>query len=156
MTVTGSGNMNWIKTFSMIQEIKKEISRLQITPKVLRNFGLLFYVIFGIWSALMYWRIDPHWSWTALVSIGFLLVSIFFPMVLRQPYRLWMSLAFVMGWFMTRLILTTLFFVAMTPMGVVLRLLNKDLLSETIHKNANTYWNRYKGTQDKERYEKQF
>lgn len=140
----------------MIQEIKKEISRLEITPKALRNFGLLFCVIFGIWAALMYWRIDPRWSWPALVSIGFLLIGILFPMALRQPYRLWMLLAFVMGWFMTRLILSTLFFVVMTPMGVILRLLKKDLLDETIQKDARTYWNKYEGIQDKDRYGKQY
>lgn len=140
----------------MIKEIKKEISRLEINRKTLRNFGLLFFGIFSIWAGMMYWKTNPYWLWPVMASIGFILIGIFCPMVLRQPYRLWMSLAFVMGWFMTRLILSILFFVVMTPMGIILRLLKKDLLDETIHKDAMTYWNKYEGMQDKDRYGKQY
>ncbi len=140
----------------MIKDIKKEISRLEINRKTLRNFGLLFFGIFCILAGMMYWKANPFWPWLVMASIVFLLIVVFFPMSLRQPYRLWMSLAFVMGWFMTRLILSTLFFVVMTPMRMVLRWLKKDLLDETIQKDAGTYWNKYEGIQDKDRYGKQY
>lgn len=140
----------------MIKEIKKEISRLEVDRKTLRNFGLLFFGVFGIWAGIMYWKTNPYWPWPVMASIGFCLIGVFFPMSLRRPYRLWMSLAFVMGWFMTRLILSTLFFVVMTPMAVILRFLKKDLLGETIHKDARSYWNKYEDMQDKDRYGKQY
>lgn len=140
----------------MILEIKKEISRLEITPKALRNFGLLFCVIFGIWAGMMYWKVNPYWPWAVMASIGFLLISIFSPMAFRQPYRLWMLLSFLLGWFMTRVILSLTFFVIMTPIGIILKFLGKDTLNKAFHKDAETYWNKHEPIRNKERYNKQF
>jgi len=140
----------------MINEIRREVSRLAITRKKLREFCLLFCAVSGILGGIGFWKANPYWTRFVAVSIGFFLAGFFFPMAFRQPYRLWMSLAFIMGWFMTRLILTSAFFLIMTPMAMLLKLLRKDILEEGLKKEAGTYWKRYEPVQDKERYKKQF
>src|SRR3989344_5575050 len=138
----------------MIQEIKREVSRLEITSRTLRNFGMLFWFIFGVWAGKMYWKAEPHWLLPAGASMAFLVLSFFFPMILRQPYRLWMLLAFFLGWLMTRVILSLAFFVIMTPIGIFLKFLRKDILNKEFQKDAETYWNKYEPIKGKERYNK--
>jgi hypothetical protein len=140
----------------MISEIKKELSGLEITPKTLRNFGLLFFAVFGIAAGMMLWKGNPNGKWPAVVSLVFLATGIFSPGTLRHPYRLWMSLAMVMGWFMTRIILVAAFWLIMTPSGWLLRAMGKDLLDEKIQKGSPTYWKKHEPVHDKERYKKQF
>lgn len=140
----------------MICEIRKEISGLEITQRTLRNFGLLFCAVFVLWALIMFWKGSPVWKWPAAVSLGFLLSGILFPSALRQFYRLWMSLAFVLGWLMTRLILMTTFFLIMTPLGRSLRMVGKDLLDEKIRKEPGTCWKPHKQFGGPEQYKKQF
>lgn len=140
----------------MITEIRREAAKLTITTKKLREFCLLFCAVSGIMGGIGLWKGSPYWAWFAGISIGFLLAGLFFPMAFRRPYRLWMSLAFIMSWFMTRLILIFAFFLIMTPMALLLKILRKDILEKGLNKEAGTYWKRYEPVQDKERYKKQF
>ena len=67
------------------------------------------------------------------------------------------KIAHALGWFNTRLILTVMFYLLFTPIGLVLRLLGKDLLNRKIEPNAETYWiDREEEAFDRKRYEKQF
>ena len=52
----------------------------------------------------------------------------------------WMTLAFALGWFNTRLLLGIFFYLILTPIGVLMRLFGKDLLDQRIDKRATTYW----------------
>ena len=140
----------------MISEIKKQISMLEITRKTLRNFGLLFCVIFGVWAGIMFLKAKPYWLWFAAVSTVFFLSGMLFPMVFGHFYRLWRSLAFILGWFMTGVILTVVFFVLVTPIGIALKVLGVNLLDEGVQKKSKTYWKKHETVQNKERYQKQF
>ncbi len=155
MTWTGRRSMNWIEV-PMISEIKKELTGLEVTPKTLRSFALLFCALFGVWAGALFWKGSPNGMWPAGASMVFLLAGIFFPMTLGLPYRLWMALAFVMGWLMTRLVLTAAFFLIMTPWGRLLKLMGKDLLDERIQKETPTYWKKHDAVSDREQYKRQF
>lgn len=140
----------------MLREIKKELSGLKITDKTMRNFGLLFCVLFGVWGAAMYWKGNPRWLWPAAASGAFFFIGMLLPMKLKTPYIIWMSFAFVLGWFMTRVILSLVFFAIITPMGVLLRIWGKDLLDTKFQKDGATHWKKHEGEHDISRYEKQF
>ena len=140
----------------MIAEVKKDMKDLMINRKILRNFGLIFCIIFGMTSGVMYWKGHAAWKFPAGAGLGFLLSGYLFPMVLRRLYWLWMFAAAVMGWGMTRVVLFLAFSLIMTPMGCILRLLGKDILDKNIHKEARTYWKKHVGVQNKDRYMNQF
>ncbi|NUO82084.1 hypothetical protein HUU05_18590 [candidate division KSB1 bacterium] len=57
-----------------------------------------------------------------------------------EAYRGWMALAVAMGFVMTRVILTVLFYGMFTPIALVMKLLRKDPLHERFDKQAETYW----------------
>ena len=79
------------------------------------------------------------------------------PALLKPVQKVWMSFAVVMGWFMTRVILAVLFFLVVTPIGVIFKVLGKDIIGVKIDKEAESYWAE-KGNvnKDKSSYEKQF
>jgi len=141
---------------TMIRDIKLELTRLEIARTTLRNFGLLFFAVFGVWTGLLVWKGSSQWPWPAAAAFGFLITGLFFPAVLRRPYELWMLLAIILGWFTTRIILVIAYVVIMSPMGWLLRRLGKDVLDEQIDKDAATYWKKHEPLSGKEQYKKQF
>ena len=87
----------------------------------------------------------------------FLLLGVLIQRSLRAVYKIWMSFALVMGWFMSRLILSVLFYFVVTPIGLCMRLFGKDLLNQRFDKDAETYWiKKDKEEFDRSRYEKLF
>ena len=62
------------------------------------------------------------------------------PLLLKPVYKLWMVVARITGWFMTRIILGILFYLVVTPISLIARLAGKDFLDEKLDKNATSYW----------------
>jgi len=92
-----------------------------------------------------------------LISVMFFLSVFLFSGLLKSIYTLWMKLAFILGWINTRLILLVIFYLVVTPMGLVTKLFGIDLLDLRIDKRKVSYW------RDKEKklfnptdYERQF
>jgi hypothetical protein len=74
---------------------------------------------------------------------------------LRGVFRVWMGVAVVLGYFMSRIILSLLFYLVVTPIGLAMKLMGKDVLNEKWDRKAESYWiKRDKKTFDKKRYEK--
>jgi hypothetical protein len=123
----------------------------------LRNFGLTVGIAFGVLAALLFWREKAHYIYFAVISVVFLGLALLIPAVLKPVERVWMTAAGAMGWFMTRVILTILFFVVFTPIGLIARLCGKDFLGLKMDRSAASYWI-YREARDlaKEDYEKQF
>ena len=76
---------------------------------------------------------------------------------LRPVYRIWMKGARFIGEIVSFVLLAAIFYVIFGLVGIVLRLMRKDLLDERINKSAKTYWlSARSGVYDRERYTKQF
>ncbi|HWR72878.1 MAG TPA: SxtJ family membrane protein [Nitrospirota bacterium] len=140
----------------MVNDITKEFTELDRTPQALRNFGLLFFGLFGIVAGVMVWKGNSLWPLFAVIAGGFLLAGAAFPRALVYPYLAWMAFALLLGWVITRLVLTTVYYIVMTPIGLVLRIAGKDMLDQKIDKGAESYWKKHEAGTDLERYRKQF
>lgn len=116
------------------------IERIDATPKKLRDFGILFAVICGLVAAWGVWHGSAAWPWWLGGGALFLVPGLTAPGLLKPVYVAWMTFAFVLGWINTRLILGLFFYCVMTPVGLVLRLMGKDLLDEKIDRGAQSYW----------------
>ena len=76
-------------------------------------------------------------------------------MLLLPLQKVWMAFAVVMGWFMTRVILGVLFYLAFTSTGVVARVFGKRFLGT--NKPQKSYWNyRKPRIRDRKSYERQY
>ena len=78
------------------------------------------------------------------------------PIILKPVYFLWMIFAFILGWVMTRVILSIVFYIIITPIGLITRLLGEDFLNIKKIKN-DSYWNNRDSSEElNQNYEKQF
>lgn len=129
----------------------------QVERKGLREFGLTVGIAFGVLAALLYWREKAHYIYFVPVSAALILLGLIVPVVLRPIRKGWMTLAAGMGWFMTRVILTILFFGVFTPLGAIARLVGKQFLHVHIDRSAESYWVYREGAETgPDRLEKQF
>jgi hypothetical protein len=127
------------------------------TREEVRKFGLLFGVVFAALAVYLRYAGNGRWYWCVVAASGFLGSGYLAYSVLRPIYLGWMKFAFLLAWINTRVILGIFFFLAITPVGFVLRLTGKDLLDEKIDKEAKTYWKkREKAPSDPQRYERMF
>ncbi len=128
----------------MLHEIIQELRNLNVSRSALQKFGWL---IGGLLLALGLWFLfkgDPthqHFGYLSSV-LGLFLFTLgtLSPKILTPIYRLWMGLAFVMGAIMSRVILTIVFFLLVTPIGLVMRLFRKDLLHLRITGEEHSFW----------------
>jgi len=126
--------------------IRAEIRELSPTVSDFRKTG---WTVGGVLLAiaavlvLLQWRRgeEIHLQ-PVLVGLGALLVVLatVAPKLLRPFYWGWMGLAVVMGFFMSRVILTIFFFLVITPVALVFKLIGRDALHRKLDRQATTYW----------------
>ena len=110
------------------------------TSRELRKFGFVMAGAFGVLGAIAAWRGRPAAPHLLAVAVLFVLPALAWPRILAPIERAWMKLAEAIGSVMTVVILTLAFIVVFTPMGIILRLLGKDLLGLKPDRKLQTYW----------------
>ena len=115
-------------------------SRRPKTIRDLRRFGLVMSGAFAVIGGLAAWRGRPAAPALFALAIAFLVLALAWPRLLAPIERGWMKLAEAIGSVMTVVILTLAFILVFTPMGLVLRLLGKDLLGLKPDRKLQTYW----------------
>jgi hypothetical protein len=111
-----------------------------VTKKELQQFSYIVGAIFlaiGLWPFVFGGELPRIWA----LAVGGLLVfsGIVLPRSLIPVHRAWMSLGHALGWVNTRIILGLVFFVMITPMGMIMRLFGKDPLSRHFISSAQSY-----------------
>ncbi len=144
---------------SLITDVASELQKVKADRKALRNFGITMAIALAILGTLLFFfghhSQRAYWLWG--VGALFLLFGFVMPMILKPIHKVWMGLAFVLGWFVSRIILIILFYLVIMPIGILMKLLGKDLLHRKIDKNASTYWlKRDVSDDDPKKYEKLF
>ena len=123
----------------------------------LRRFGVTVSVGLACLGLLAWYRghtTTPALLWT--IATVLFLFGLIFPNLLRRIEQLWMSLALVLAWVNTRIILTLLFYGVFTPIGVIMRLF-RDPLDRRLHDGCVSYWVRREPKAfDPKSYENQF
>ena len=130
-----------------------------------RQIRVLALAIFGLTSVMTVIRYIrrgiPEGVPVMFVVVGIalllVLISLVSPDTLRPAYRAWMVLARALGWFVTRLFLSVFFYVMITPIAIVMRLLGKRPLDLDFTRRASTYWvEKAHSEEQMERYTRQY
>ncbi|MBD3305418.1 hypothetical protein GF339_03490 [candidate division KSB3 bacterium] len=138
-------------------EVVQELQHLDTGEKSLRKFGLTMAVVLGILSLYALHRTSDLFPIVFLLFLIFWLAGITHPIALRKVYVGWMTLALILGFFMTRLILAVMYYVVFTIIGLILRLFNRDMLDQQYDPQAASYWQRRQPPQDIQQHlERQF
>ena len=136
---------------------KEEIKNIKEDNSTLRKFGLTVGTVLFVAGIVLY--LTGKSSSFVIGGIGVLLIlfGLILPTLLKPLNKIWMILAVILGWFMSRLILFILFYIVITPIGFFLKLMGKDFLNRKIDNNSQTYWEtREKKITEKIDYERQF
>ena len=123
----------------------------------LKKFGIIIGIILLIISGFLFWKEKESFQIFLAIGIILFLTAIALPSVLKPVYWIWMIFAIILGWFMTRVILSLLFYVVFTSIGLTLRFFGKQFLELRWDKSKESYWNyKIKKKYKKSDYERQF
>lgn len=137
--------------------IREEIHALQPEKKDFRSFGLVVGGVFLAIAAFALWREKAWYVWPAGIGAPLVVLGAVVPSILRPVYFAWMSMAVVLGFVMTRVILTLFFFLVLTPVGLFFKLIGRDALHRKIDRSGTTYWiDKKYDIEDRSRFEKFF
>jgi hypothetical protein len=132
------------------------MSTAKATHKELRTFGLTMFCALAVLGGVLVWRGRTAGFVLWGIGLAFVLVALVRPGMLASLYAYWMKLALVMGIVMSHVILAVLYYVVVTPTGLVMRALGKRPLTLKPETGLESYWVPKKGGQPRERYEKMF
>ena len=113
----------------------------ELDRKGLRDFGLTtgiaIVVIFGLFFPWLLERPWPTWPWVIAGMLWFL--ALLGPQWLRPVYRGWMKFGLLASRVMTPLVLGIVYFVIISPMAIIMRLLGKDPLQRSLDPEQESY-----------------
>ena len=136
----------------MIEEIKN----IPNSNRDIRSFGITMGIILFIISGLLMYYDKESYQLIAIIASTFIGIGFILPILLKPIYYVWMIFAAILGWVMTRVILSIVFYLIMTPIGLITRIIGEDFLSLK-NISSNSYWNnRDSSTELNQDYEKQF
>ena len=137
--------------------IRDEIKSLKTDRTTLRKFGLVVGIVFLLIALWLAHRGNAAWWFCATAGAPLAILGLIWPSALRLAYIGWMSLAFVLGTIASTILLTILYFLVVTPTGLLARVAGKDFLRLRLDPQATSYWLiREQPPADKSRYEQQF
>ena len=113
-----------------------------------RSFGIVFFIVFLLIATYPLLKGNDVRFWSLLISFGFLILGLINSKILSPLNKLWFKFGLILGKIMSPLIMGIIFFVVVTPIGVAMRLLKKDLLSLK-YNQKKTYWIKKTGPKSK-------
>lgn len=106
-----------------------------------RSFGLVFAAVFAVVALFPLTGEDGGVRWWAVAVAGaFLLAALLVPARLAPLNRLWFRFGLLLGRVVSPLAMGIIFFLTVTPVGLLMRLRRPDLLEQAIDREAASYW----------------
>ena len=104
-----------------------------------RSFGIVFFIVFliiGLYPLIK--DGDLRW-WSLIISVIFLFLGLINSNVLTPLNKIWFKFGILLGKIISPIVMGIVFFLVVTPTGLVMRIFRKDILK--LKKNSNdTYW----------------
>ena len=104
-----------------------------------RSFGTIFFVVFIIIALWPLLNSENVRTWSLVISMIFLFLGILNSKLLTPLYKLWMKFGLLLGKVVSPVVMAVIFFGVVTPTGLIMRMLGKDILKLNKNKN-NSYW----------------
>ena len=104
-----------------------------------KSFGIVFFVFFliiGLYPLINEGNIR---IWSIVISIIFLILGLINSQILTPLNILWFKFGILLGRFVSPIVMGLVFFLVVTPTGLIMKLFNKDLLKLRKNKNSS-YW----------------
>ncbi|MCU7494890.1 MAG: hypothetical protein HF314_14640 [Ignavibacteria bacterium] len=119
----------------------EEIKNIKSTDNDLKNFGNTMGIILLFIAMLLIAAKSYYYPYFAIAGLALIVFAYMYPIVLKPFQIVWMSLALLMGWISTRVILSLLYYIVITPIGLITKIAGKDFLNRKIDRKRQSYWN---------------
>ena len=113
-----------------------------------KSFGIVFFVFFLIVSFYPILNESEMRLWALVISIIFLVLGLLNSNILTPLNKVWFKIGILLGKIVSPIVMGVIFFIVVTPISLIMRLLGKDVLN--IKKNKKeTYWIQKTGPKSK-------
>ena len=104
-----------------------------------RSFGIVFFIVFILIAFYPLINQEEIRIWSVLISLLFLILGIINSKILTPLNKVWFKFGIFLGKIISPIVMGLIFFLVVTPIAFLMRMLNKDLLNLKFSKN-NSYW----------------
>tara|TARA_B100000424_G_C22898288_1_gene477805 strand:- start:734 stop:1117 length:384 start_codon:yes stop_codon:yes gene_type:complete len=104
-----------------------------------RSFGIVFFIVFLLIGLYPLLKNNDIRIWSLIVSSVFLLLGLKNSKILTPLNILWFKFGMMLGKYVSPIVMGLVFFLVVTPTGIIMRIFNKDLL-KLKKRNINSYW----------------
>tara|TARA_B100001121_G_scaffold114209_1_gene100583 strand:- start:2 stop:385 length:384 start_codon:yes stop_codon:yes gene_type:complete len=104
-----------------------------------RSFGIVFFIVFLIIAIYPFLNQGELRLWSLIISITFLILGLLNSKLLSPLNKIWFKFGIFLGKIVSPLVMGLIFFFVVTPIGILMRILNKDLLNLKFN-GKSTYW----------------
>jgi len=105
-----------------------------------RNFGLVFFFVFLIVGLLPLLKEEPFRIWSIVIAIIFLILGLMNSKLLTPLNKLWFKFGLFLGYLVSPIVMGIVFFLVITPIGFVMKIMGKDLLNKKKDNDKKSYW----------------
>ena len=113
-----------------------------------RSFGIVFFIVFFLISIYPLVNSESIRIWSLIVSLIFLTLGAINSKLLNPLNKMWFKFGLLLGRIISPIVMVIIFFLVVTPIALLMRILKKDLLNLKFTKN-NTYWIEKSGPKSK-------
>ena len=113
-----------------------------------KSFGIVFFIVFLIIALYPIIKDGDIRLWSLILSLIFLILGLINSIILTPLNRLWFKFGIFLGKIVSPIILGIIFFLVVTPTGLLLRLFGKDVINLK-YNNNNSYWIKKTGPKSK-------
>ena len=102
------------------------------------TFGILFFIFFLIVGLYPLISNEPIRIWSIIVSLVFLTVTIIKPNLFTFLNKLWIKFGILLGKIISPIVMGLVFFFVVTPIGIFVKILKKDVMG--LKRGKSSYW----------------
>ena len=114
-----------------------------------RSFGLVFFIVFLLIASYPIIYNGEIRTWSLLISLIFLVLGLFNSKILSPLNKLWFKFGILLGKIISPLVMGIIFFFVVTPIGLIMRLMGKDVLNLKYNNKNKSYWIEKSGPKSK-------
>jgi len=104
-----------------------------------RSFGIVFFVVFLLIALYPLINSEEVRTWSIISSLIFLILGLINSKILSPLNKIWFKFGIYLGKIISPIIMGIIFFLVVTPTGLIMRLLKKDLINLKYNQNES-YW----------------
>ena len=131
-----------------MKEIKNNLIMDNIKIGSNKSFGVVFFVVFLIFALYPLINNGDIRIWSLVISLVFLILGILNSKILTPLNKFWFKFGILLGKMISPVIMGAIFFLVVTPIGIIMRLFGKDILNLK-YQNIKSYWIEKNGPKSK-------